>query len=571
MPNQVQHSHDQQVLSLLLQSQALTEEQVKQAQLIATQDQKSLQQVLLEQGIITDEQIGKVTAEVIHVPFVRLTEMDIPDEILKTLPYSVASTQRVIVFGKSGQKLLVAMIDPENQEMVNIIRKKTGMEVEAYYATEIDLKKALQLYSKDVHARFDKLLKGALKDPSKIESLEDASKIVDTIIAFAYQHKASDVHIEPQKENVLVRYRIDGMLHDIVELPKEIQDLIITRIKVLSNLRTDEHRASQDGRFKVDFENVEVTLRVSILPVYDGEKVVLRLLISRQKALTLEDLGYSEWNRSVIEDNMKKTHGMLLVTGPTGSGKTTTLYTILQMLNQREVNISTIEDPVEYRLVGINQIQVNPKTNLTFAAGLRSILRQDPDIVMVGEIRDEETASIAINAALTGHLVLATLHTNDAATTLPRLLEMGAENFLVASTVNTVVAQRLVRKICEKCKVSYASSKKEFENLCQANKIDFSVLEKNGLVKLDAQGNLTLYKGEGCERCGSTGFEGRTCIAEVINVSEVIRRAILENATPEEILNKAREEGTRMMFEDGLEKVLAGNTTLEEVLRVIKE
>ena len=569
MADEVYTSYNQQILSFLLKSQEVTEEQVKQAQQIAAQAQKNLGQVLVEQGFVTDEQLGKAKAAVIHVPFVRLSEMDIPDTVLRILPYSVASTQKVIVFGKTGQRLLVAMASPDNKEMVNIIAKKTGMEVEAYYATEEDIEHALQLYKKDVNERFSKLLKGALKDPSKIESLEDASKIVDTIISFAYQSSASDVHIEPRHDNILIRYRIDGILHDVVQMPKEIQELIVTRIKVLSNLRTDEHRAAQDGRFKVDLENVEVTLRVSILPVYDGEKVVFRLLISRQKALQLEELGYSKRNCAVVNDNIKKTHGMLLVTGPTGSGKTTTLYTILQMLNSREVNISTVEDPVEYRLEGVNQIQVNPKTNLTFAAGLRSILRQDPDIVMVGEIRDEETAGIAINAALTGHLVLATLHTNDAATTLPRLTEMGVENFLVSSTVNVVVAQRLVREICEKCKVSYQVTKEEFEQLCQTKNIDFSQFEYEQPV--DAEGQITLHKGEGCERCGSTGYKGRSSIAEVIDVSDDMRHLILKNVTPDEILKKAREEGTRTMFEDGLEKVLAGVTTMEEVLRVIKE
>ncbi|MEK7145868.1 MAG: GspE/PulE family protein, partial [Patescibacteria group bacterium] len=328
-----------------------------------------------------------------------------------------------------------------------------------------NIKTALKVYSPDVNTKFAKLLEGALVDRHKIESLNEASKIVDTIILFAYQNDASDIHIEPQKKAISIRYRIDGILHLITDLPLLIADLIVTRIKVLANMPTDEHRAALDGRFKIELEGTEITLRVSIIPTYHGEKVVMRLLTSTNQSLNLESFGYSERNLEVIRNNILKTHGIILMTGPTGSGKTTTLYTLLNLLNSPEVNISTIEDPIEYRLEGINQIQVNPKTNLTFADGLRALLRQDPDIVMVGEIRDKETAGIAINAALTGHLVLATLHTNDAATTLPRMVEMEVENFLLAATARMVVAQRLVRKICDSCKESYELSLEQMEAL----------------------------------------------------------------------------------------------------------
>ncbi|MFA6992232.1 MAG: GspE/PulE family protein, partial [Candidatus Gracilibacteria bacterium] len=306
-----------------------------------------------------------------------------------------------------------------NYELISSLEKKTGVEIEKYYATKRDIKLSLKAYNKDVNEKFTKLLKSVLADPTKIESLKDSAKIVDTIILFAFQNSASDIHIEPRKDTIIIRYRIDGLLQPIAELPISILELLITRIKVLANLRTDEHRTAQDGRFKIELENNEITLRVSILPTYDGEKTVLRLLTSTNQELDLETLGYSEENMQTIKRNILKTNGIILMTGPTGSGKTTTLYSILKLLNSPEVNISTIEDPIEYRLEGVNQIQVNPKTNLTFATGLRSLLRQDPDIIMVGEIRDEETAGIAINSALTGHLVLATLHTNDAASTLP--------------------------------------------------------------------------------------------------------------------------------------------------------
>ena len=350
----------------------------------------------------------------------------------------------------------------------------------------------------------------------------------------------------------------------------EIADLVVTRIKVLGKMRTDEHRAAQDGRFKIELENNEITLRVSIIPTYDGEKVVMRLLTSDNQTLKLATLGYSEQNLEIISRSIKKTHGIILMTGPTGSGKTTTLYTLLQMLNSTEVNISTIEDPIEYRLEGINQTQVNRKTELTFANGLRALLRQDPDIIMVGEIRDEETGSVAINAALTGHLVLATLHTNDAVSSLPRLMEMGIENFLVAATAQMVIAQRLVRTICKHCKKSYQMSLKQLEDFGKT--LDEDTFKKlTERLKQEGTEVLTFYHGEGCEHCNNTGYKGRMSIAEVMEVTDAMKKNISMNTQMEELETLALKEGMIDMFTDGINKVLSGETTLEEVLRVMRD
>lgn len=528
----------------------------------------SLEKLIFDREIIPDDKIGALIAELYTTPFVKLSDRIIPEALLRIVPYALASHQYVIAFDQTATELSVAFNNPKNQELISFLEKKTGLIVNPYYATPKDLKASLKIYNRDVNSKFTKLLKSVLQDPTKIESLKDAAKILDTTILFAYQNNASDIHIEPHKDFLSIRYRIDGILCPIAELPIQILDLLITRIKVLANLRTDEHRAAQDGRFKIDLENNEITMRVSIIPTYDGEKTVLRLLSSTSQELDINALGYSENNLKIIHNNILKTHGIILVTGPTGSGKTTTMYSILKLLNSPEINISTIEDPIEYRLEGVNQIQVNPKTNLTFASGLRSILRQDPDILMVGEIRDEETAGIAINAALTGHLVLATLHTNDVASTLPRLLDMNIEAFLIASTIKMVMAQRLVRTICEKCKKAYTLNADQLTAL--GAKFNLNLDLKAELQKFTDKDTVTIYKGEGCSSCAGSGFKGRTTIAEIMEVSEEIKRLIFAKSSPPEIEKQTIKEGMTTMFQDGIKKVLAGITTIEEVLRVMR-
>lgn len=529
----------------------------------------SLEDVLFEREIVSDSKLGALIAQLYSVPFVKLSDKSISEPLLRIVPYALASSQYVIPFERTSHELSVALNDPHNYELVSFLEKKTGLTVKPFYSNKRGIKSALKAYNRNVNEQFTKLLKSALKDPTKIESLKDAAKILDTIILFAYQNNASDIHIEPHRDFLAIRYRVDGILQIIAELPSVILELLVTRIKVLANLRTDEHRSSQDGRFKIDLQNNEITMRVSIVPTYDGEKTVLRLLSSSNQALDLESLGYSPRDLQIIRDNIEKTHGMILITGPTGSGKTTTLYSILKVLNSPEINISTIEDPIEYRLEGVNQIQVNNATNLTFASGLRTLLRQDPDVIMVGEIRDEETAGIAINAALTGHLVLATLHTNDVAATLPRLVDMGIEPFLVSATTNMVSAQRLVRTICKKCKTSYVVSQEQLKAL--EEKLRMKENFRDIFRKAIAGGeSLTLYKGEGCAQCGGSGFKGRSSINELMEVSDGIRKLILENASPTVIEAQAQKEGMTLMFEDGMRKILSGETTIEEILRVMR-
>lgn len=405
-----------------------------------------------------------------------------------------------------------------------------------------------------------KLAKGVVIEKELKAKPDEISiiRLVDALIAHAFEARASDIHIDPEEGRVRVRLRVDGVLHDAFILPKSIQSEVITRIKVLSGLRTDEHQAAQDGRFKIPIENVGyIDVRVSIAPTYYGENSVLRIL-SQRTQLSLKELGFSDRDFEIVEKAVKKPYGMILATGPTGSGKTTTLYSIIKELNTSEISIITIEDPIEYSLKGVDQIQVNTQTGLTFAQGLRSILRQDPNIIMVGEIRDEETAGIAVNAALTGHLLLSTIHTNDAATTLPRLLDMGIEPFLIASTVNIAIGQRLVRKICSSCRVEKKLNDAEFNSLKEVIRPE---VFKN---------NRNFFEGKGCAIC-EDGYDGRVGIYEVLEVTENIRESIMKRVNSSIIQESAMKEGMTTMLEDGFNKAVEGITTIEEVLRIIHE
>ncbi|OGE44146.1 hypothetical protein A3B45_00965, partial [Candidatus Daviesbacteria bacterium RIFCSPLOWO2_01_FULL_39_12] len=439
-----------------------------------------------------------------------------------------------------------------------MISQKTSQKVEIYLATERDMSQSLQIYRKDLRQMIQKMLQ---VDPSGLISDIPIADIVDLLITYAHRDKASDIHIEPEEENLLIRFRIDSILHDVLNLSKDFHQRIVTRIKVLSNLPTDEHLSAQDGkmRMKVDDENLDI--RVSIIPVADGEKVVLRLLSSKFRPFSFEELGMDKLDSKNVTDAINKSYGMVLSTGPTGSGKTTTIYSILRILNTRDKNITTIEDPIEYRIKGVNQIQLNTKTNLTFANGLRSILRQDPNIIFVGEIRDSETASIAVNAALTGHLVLSTLHTNDSATALPRLIDMKVESFLVAATVNIIIAQRLVRKICLACKHKIVLKREEI-----AKNIPLEIISAH----FGNKKSVSVFKGMGCEICHFTGYIGRIGIFEVMEITERVRRLIIEKKDSDIIKKETISEGMTTMLDDGLQKVVSGITTIEEVLRVTK-
>lgn len=555
---------------ILLNAEMVTRDELKRAEKKAESDGIDLDRALVEGDYIDDPKLGRLIAEELEIRFVNLRDEKIEKKVLNIIPEIVAEKQNIIAFNQDKGSLDLAMANPFDLEIIKTIEKKTGLDVQPYYATERDIRLALKNYREDIEKVFNTIIQENLKKlqgKEKTISPEKAAlelpiiKIVDTIINYAYDNRASDIHIEPYESSTVIRFRIDGVLHDVLELPKNIHDLIVTRIKIMAKLRTDEHRAAQDGRIETKYKNEKLDVRVSVVPITEGEKVVMRLLSEATRRFSLDDLGFSAKDLKKVKSASKKPYGMILATGPTGSGKTTTLYSILKTLNRREVNIATIEDPVEYDMEGVNQIQVNPKTNLTFAKGLRSIIRQDPDIIMVGEIRDIETANIAVNAAMTGHLVLSTLHTNDAATTLPRLLDMEVEPFLVASTVNIAIGQRLVRKVCTRCIESYTLKGKKLKEL--KKQMDFEKLLNKKNVK-----ELRLYRGKGCKYCNDSGYTGRVGIFEVLEVSEKIKAMIMNRKNSDEIKEQAIKEGMTTMIQDGLQKALTGVTTLEEVLRV---
>ncbi len=551
---------DDQILQLVQKTGVIDASRAQEIADYAKNANVSIADALIEKDVITDENLGILIADSAKIPFVVLAKITIPSEVFNVLPEKFARKNKVIPFERSPEGLKAAMADPKNFEIIQMITKKAGQKVIPYYATERDIYSTLSIYKKDLQKTIDTLL--GLTGRSGVE-VRDApvAKVVDTVIDYAYQDRASDIHIEPQEENSLVRYRIDGILHDVLTIPKKYHDQIVTRIKVLSRLRTDEHLAPQDGKLRIELEDEVLDIRVSIIPIVEGEKVVMRLLASKFRLFSLMDLGMSENDLKKVSRAMSKTFGMILSTGPTGSGKTTSIYAILKILNARSKNITTIEDPVEYRIKGINQIHVNPKTNLTFAAGLRSILRQDPNIIFVGEIRDNETANIAVNAALTGHLVVSTLHTNDAATALPRLIDMEVEPFLVASTVNVIIGQRLMRKICDMCKTSLATTLEEL-----SNQVPLDILKK----AFGDKSEIRIYQGKGCKLCHMTGYKGRVGAFEVLEITKTIRKLITEKNDADVIVKQAVSEGMTTMLDDGLSKVAKGITTVEEVLRVTK-
>ncbi len=553
---------DEQLKAVIVRQGVIAETALAEVEAVAAQSHTPLVNTLVEKGILTDEQIGTLVAATLQLPFINLSKISIPEEIFHVIPEKVARKYKAIVFERDGSGIKVAMSDPRNRELLEMLAKKTNARVGVYYATDRDIETTIQIYKKVLQKTIDELLKEDIKKATTAVADElPIAKIVDTLIDAAYQDKASDIHIEPQEKSTLVRFRIDGVLHDVLELPKMLHDRIMTRIKVLSSLRTDEHLSAQDGKLRMILMEETLDIRVSIIPIVSGEKAVLRLLSSRSREFSLTDLGMNDRDLEKVTKAFEKSYGMILSTGPTGSGKTTSIYAILKILNTREKNITTIEDPVEYRIIGANQVQVNPKTNLTFASGLRSILRQDPNIIFVGEIRDSETAGIAVNAALTGHLVLSTLHTNDAATAIPRLSDMKVEPFLVASTVNIIVAQRLVRKICDSCKTGQSITRGEL-----VKHIPEDVVTRH----FGGEATFSVYKGKGCKICHFTGYSGRLGVFEVLEVTKEIRKLIAEKNDSDVIGAAAFKEGMSTMLDDGLDKVVKGYTTVEEVIRVTK-
>ncbi len=575
-----------QLEQFLLDSNLVPKEQLEEAIIEAKKDQKDLGLLLLEKKLIQEVELQKTYAYILGFPFVDLSKEAVAIEILQIVPELIAKKYNIVAFEKSGTNLKVAMLNPEDLQTIDFIKKKTGLKIVPCLTSRESIQSVLRQYGRSLEAEFGDILTGDIKvesedndkDLEKVAAGLPVIRVVDTLLKHAILQSASDIHIEPEEKEVHVRYRIDGVLHDAMTLPKDIATGIVARIKVLANLKLDEHRLPQDGRFKIEKDDYKISFRISILPVFDGEKIVMRLLDESSKGLTLEKMGLSGAALEAVHREINKPNGMILVTGPTGSGKTTTLYTVMDILNTTEVNVSTVEDPVEYRMPRVNQTQISSKVGMTFAAALRALLRQDPDIIMVGEIRDQETLEIAMHAAMTGHLVLSTLHTNSAAATLPRMLDMGAEAFLIASTVNVIIAQRLVRRLCPECRQAYTLEKKEIESLGKLYDIDsvFEYLKRTPESKKfveDAKdwSAVTFYKAVGCDQCGGEGYHGRNGIYEVLAMNTNIRKLVTQEANTEELETEAKKTGMATMVEDGFLKIVQGTTSLEEVMRATKE
>ncbi len=566
---------------ILLQNKILGEKQIKDAKEKAQKRGEIFEQYLIDQKIISPELLYETAAKYYDLPFIELKNKTIRKDILQVIPEITAQAHQTIAFDKTRKELLIATLDISNIELFDFLAKKTQLEVKIHITSPKDIQEVLKQYHKGLSAEFEEIEKDSQNEegekPENLKSLAQdlpIVRIVDTLLEYAILEKASDIHIEPSEKEVGVRYRIDGVLKNVMTLPKNTHAGVIARIKILSNLKLDEHRLPQDGRFKIKTNAYQVSFRVSILPTFDGEKIVMRLLPEQNQQLTLEQLGLQKQPFEIVKRNIEKPHGMILVTGPTGSGKTTTLYTILAGLNKPEVNISTVEDPIEYRMNGITQSQVQPKIGFTFATGLRALLRQDPDIIMVGEIRDTETAEIAVNAAMTGHLVLSTLHTNDAVTTIPRFIDMKIPTFLIASTINVIVAQRLIRKICKNCIESFNLDKKTIEELekqFNLEKLEKNLAEQGYLEKKQSLKSILFYRGKGCQQCNNTGYKGRIGIYEVLEVDEEISQMIVQKASRDELEKKAMEKGMMTLLQDGFIKAKSGVTTIEEILRVTQE
>lgn len=589
-----------QLKAFLEDSKKIPKEALERAYKDAEKEKIPLRRFILDKKLISEEDLQKLEAYILGTPFIDLTKERIEQSTLRLIPEVIAQKYNVIAFKKIGKELQVAMLDPENIEIIEFIKKTTDLKILPRLTNKDSIQEALKQYRKSLEVEFKEILSGAREpgaeptdatgfgevkarkesEGSDIEA-EDLKKIaedvpiiriVDTLIQHAILQRSSDIHIEPAEKEVVVRYRIDGILHDAMTLPKKVALGIAARIKIMSNLKIDEHRLPQDGRFKIETPEHKISFRVSILPVFDGEKIVMRLLPEDAKGISLTEIGLRGDALEKVHTYIKKPTGIIFVTGPTGSGKTTTLYTILDILNTADVNISTIEDPIEYRMPRVNQTQVKPEIGLSFASGLRALLRQDPNIIMVGEIRDEETAKLAVNAALTGHLVLSTLHTNSAAGAIPRLLELGVEPFLIASTTNVILAQRLVRRLCE-TKKKNVIEKKALENVKRQMNLpkvtEFLAKERVINAKMPFE-KIMWYEPVETDEC-PTGYKGRIGIYEVLEVTEKIKQLIMKQATADEVERLAREEGMITMLEDGVLKAAEGVTTLEEILRVTSE
>jgi len=574
---------------VLYEKKLITSDQLAAIKFEHVNTGKNTTQIIKERGFVTEEDYVKAFGEVFGIDYINLIGLQIPPELLELVPLSVAKKYNVVPYSLKDGHLSLAMVDPLDLQTIEFIERKSNYKVIPFIATQKEIDKVLddqkgKAIGEEISAALEEISQTTLKIEEFSGEISDATirdapiaRIVGMILETAVKTGASDIHIEPGENGTRLRYRIDGVLEEKRVLPKEMQESICARIKILAKMKIDEKRIPLDGRFKVQVGNTSTDLRVSTLPTVYGEKVVIRLLKEEGSVFTFRDLGLRGTSLKRMEEALVKPVGMVLVTGPTGSGKTVTLASALGKLNTTRVNCVTIEDPVEIRVPGVNQVQINPQAGLTFATGLRAFLRQDPNIIMVGEVRDGETAELAVQAALTGHLVLSTLHTNSAAGALPRLLDMGIEKFLLASTVNVVLAQRLVRKICTNCKEEHEIPDEVVEDI----KNVVSSIEKNKiimlkdpevvkLVKKTHEGKPKLFKGKGCDKCGNTGYKGRLGIFEVLEMSDKIGQLVLESASSGQIETVAAEEGMLSLMQDGYLRVIEGVTTLSEVMRVTK-
>lgn len=561
---------------ILLAEHALTPEQYNEIKVKSAQTGELEEKVLQASHFVSEEKLTEARAKSLGIPYISLATTSFSPQAINFLPRSVVERFQLVPFfyDDETKTLSIAMANPVDLDAISFVRQKTGLMVKSFAAAPSEVANAIeQQYQQELVGEVGEAIKETenveAKPTKTVDSTEISqiikeapiAKIVSTILEYAVNSRASDVHIEPQDDRLRVRYRIDGILYDKLSLPKKVQEALISRIKILSEMKIDEHRTPQDGRFKFSLADNEVDLRISVIPTVNGEKIVMRLLRTSGGIPSLAELGLTGTALKNLETSILRPHGIIIVCGPTGSGKTTTLYSVLSRLNTTRVNIASLEDPVEYVIPGVNQVQINPAVGLTFASGLRSFLRQDPNIILVGEIRDKETTDLALQAALTGHLVFSTLHTSNASGALPRLIDLGAENFLLASTMNAIVGQRIVRKICPHCHEKFTPSPS-------------LVLEiKRVLGKLYSEKNepLQLFKGKGCEECGQSGYLGRIGIYEVLPITARIGQLVLEHPDSTTIENQAIAEGMITMKQDGYLKVIAGTTTMEEVLRVAQE
>lgn len=590
---------DRTIERLLVEKATVDEKKLTDLKNEAKNENKTLQEIALRHDLFSDEELTRLYAEQANIPFIKIDPRDVSKDIVDAIPERIAHQYMAVVFKIDPDGTHhVAMADPDELQSIDFIKKYTGTKVIIYAATQDNILSCLQAYREGSEEEISKTIQIESEEHDEEVSASDIAEdspiaqTVNLILEFAIRADASDIHLEPRDDYVSIRYRIDGVLQEANKLPKNAHGALISRIKILSNLKIDERRAPQDGRFKINLGGKSYAFRVSTLPITSGEKVVMRILDESSQALSLAELGFWGIAKKRIEESIRQPHGMILVTGPTGSGKSTTLFSILSILNDPKVNISTVEDPVEYKIQGANQTQVNPAAGMTFVAGLRALLRQDPNIIMVGEIRDSETANLGVQAALTGHLVFSTLHTNNAATCLPRLLDMHIEPFLIASTVRAVVGQRLVRMLCTKCREQFKPDENKLKEIIQLFNLDKDTyiaelheLEKQ--ARSEGIGNVTedqplatdgksinyLYREKpgGCDECNGSGYSGRRGIYEVLANTPGVQQLIVSNATSNDIQQQAINENMLTMQHDGLVKVLCGVTSIEEILRVTRE